>query len=176
MAGKSINRNATRSGPSFRPKLRRMSALSERVGEQARAQQKEASRGQCEEAVGNKVTIGHGDPFRSPCLPELVKTFGKVGMAWLQDEFSFVLVKFATGPPQMHAPERSRLPSNPSVLSSRRSSQTSFAPLASRKRVQPCTVKNISSSQIRIGVKRGFRATGVSNQSGRSPGFRDFNH
>jgi hypothetical protein len=59
----------------------------QRVGEQARAQQHEPSCGQGQETVGNKVTIGHGDPRRSPWLPELIKTFGKVGMAWLQDEF-----------------------------------------------------------------------------------------
>ena len=104
---------------------------------------------------------------RSPCWSESTKILLILGRLCRKTKRSSCPVKFATAHPQMHAPGRSRLPSNPSVLSSRQSWQPSFVPLARRKAVQPCTVKSISSSPIRIESERGFRATRVSKLSAR---------
>lgn len=104
---------------------------------------------------------------RSPYWSELTKIFLILEMPGRKTKRSICPVRFATVHPQMHVPGRSRLPSNPSVLSSRQSWQLSFVPLTRTKRVSPCTVKSISSPPIRIESERGFRATRVSNLNAR---------
>ena len=57
-----------RSKPSrslFRNEQRRQSVLRKGESEQARAKQRETSRGQCQEAVGDKVMITHDGPSKS---------------------------------------------------------------------------------------------------------------
>jgi hypothetical protein len=74
------------------------------------------------------------DAFRCPCWSELTKILLILEMPGLKTKRSICPVKFATAHPQMHAPGRSRLPSNPSVLSSRQSWQLSFVPRAQKTR------------------------------------------
>src|SRR6516165_5329930 len=110
---------------------------------QARAKQRETSRGQCQEAVGDKVMIAHG-----------WKTEQKGGLGLRP-----------RARPRTREPGRSRRQASPSPQSLFRTSRKSFPPHAGGNTAAPCTVKKIQRPAPTLPLKCGFRATDASKRS-----------